>query len=352
MEKTLDLNDNSKYCNNFTMIHIIAAIMVIVGHQFALMDLELDIQILGRPIHEVGVRILFLVSGYLVTASLLRQSSIGKYIIRRLTRIYPPLILCLTITVLSMRLVTNNVEYYWQSALYYFLYNLEMRPKFDLAGVFEGNPYPYAVNGSLWTLPIELALYLVLIVWVMAIKLIDRKNIYAKSIFSFVWLVTLSWIDVYYVNLQGKSLIIWYTDWAQAINLSLYFFLGVIFQILDLKRICNWQVGLLALVTNVCLPPRIQYVVTPYLTAYIVMCFALSEKPLFSNLFKKDICYGMYLYAFPIQQVIIYIFVLKLSITNSVYVLLLISLLLTIVFAKIQYWLIEENVFRIRRKKA
>ena len=327
------------------MIHIVAAIMVIVGHQFALMDLGQNVQILGRPIHEMGVRILFLVS-----ASFLRSSSIGKYLIKRLARIYPPLLLCLIITVLFMRLVTNNAGDYWESALKYFLYNLEMRPKFDLVGCFDNNPYAYAVNGSLWTLPIELALYFVLIVFIMFIKSIDRYNKYGKYIFSLALLFILSWIDVYYVNLQGKSLIIWYTDWARAIILAIYFFIGVIFQILNLRKICNWQLGV-AVVIHMCLPSLIQYVMTPYLTAYIVMCFALAERPLFSNLFKKDICYGLYLYAFPIQQIVIYFFMVKLSINCSVYVLLVISLFLTIIFAKIQYWLIEENGFYRNLKK-
>ncbi len=340
----MELNNKSYHCNNFTMIHIVAAVMVIVGHQFALMGVGQDVQIMGITIHIVGVRILFLVSGYLVCGSFLRSSNVGKYIIKRITRIYPPLILCLVITTLFMRLVTNNPEWYWQSALNYFLYNIEMRPKFDLAGVFETSPYPYAVNGSLWTLPIELVMYLILIIFVKIINLIDRYNKYFKFIFSFVVLALLSWGDAWYVNLQGKSLIIWYTDWARAIVLAIYFFVGVIFQILDLKRICNWQVGLLMVVLYSCLSSTIiKNIVAPYLISYVVMCFALVEKPLFCNLFKKDICYGMYLYAFPVQQMVIWFFIVKMNINLSVYVLLLLSLLITVMFAEIQYWLIEEK---------
>jgi hypothetical protein len=43
----------------------------------------------------------------------------------------------------------------WRNALGWEVVN-------ELPGAYVGNPYPYAVNGSLWTLPIELRLYALL----------------------------------------------------------------------------------------------------------------------------------------------------------------------------------------------
>lgn len=337
-----ELSRNNKRVNNFTMIHIVAAVMVIAGHQFILMG-GASPQIMGTEISALGVRVLFLVSGYLVSASFLRSKSVLKYTVKRLSRIYPPLVLCLIITVLFMRIATSNLEFYWQSAWIYFLNNLAMRPKFDLAGVFLDNPYAGAVNGSLWTLPIELLCYFLLIPYMKIIAMLDSHN-NVKTIFSIAILSVLSWVDVFYVNMQGKSIpTVWPVDLTSGVILAIYFFVGVAFQTLALKKFCNWQVAPIAIIVWTFLPSLIQSILSPYLISYIVMSFALAEKPLYCNLFKRDICYGMYLYAFPVQQFVIWLFLVELKVSLPIYVLLLISLVVTILFARIQYWLIEEK---------
>lgn len=338
-----ELKQNNKYDNNFTMIHIVAAVMVIIGHQFVLIGGEAS-QIMGVSIHELGVKILFLVSGYLVSASFLRSKNVIKYITKRLARIYPPLFFCLIITVLFMRIMTNSPEFYWESAFSYVLNNLAMRPTFGIAGVFLDNPHASTVNGSLWTLPIELILYFLLILYMKLIFWVDGHIARAKFFFSGAILLILSWVDVCYVNLNGKSIpSIWTVDLTAGVILAIYFFIGVSFQILELKKLCNWQNALMAVVLWECCPSLFQNAVAPYLTSYIVMCFALAENPLYCNLFKHDICYGMYLYAFPVQQVVIWLFWVKLKVDFPVYALLLISLIVTILLARIQYWMIEER---------
>lgn len=98
--------------NNFTLIHIVAAVMVIYGHQFVLLGLEAP-QLFTMPIHNLGVRILFLVSGYLVTTSWYRSDDSITFLKKRIKRLYPPLIVCLLLTVLVLYFISHNKAVYF-----------------------------------------------------------------------------------------------------------------------------------------------------------------------------------------------------------------------------------------------
>src|SRR5690606_33949106 len=59
-------------------------------------------------------------------------------------------------------------EYYAHPGVPTYLWNLRFFAVFSLPGTFTGNPVPHAVNGSLWSLPIEVLMYGVLpvVLWV------------------------------------------------------------------------------------------------------------------------------------------------------------------------------------------
>lgn len=335
------MKNKKEFANNFTMIHIMAALMVMVGHQFILTGNSAP-SIMGMSFHGLGVKILFLVSGYLVSASFIREPNIGKYLIKRISRIYPPLILCLIMSVVVLSLITNAPGGYLRSAWTYLWQNIAMSPKFDLAGVFTDNPYPVAVNGSLWTLPIELACYLLIIPVILIIKFLENKKRYAAYIFAGLLLAVCSIVDYGYTYGRIKAIVVWGTDWTAGVMLAVYFFIGVILKTLQLEKIFSWQIGVVIIVLYNCLPQTIYNFAGPYMISYLVMCFGLAEKPIFEKVFKRDICYGMYLYAFPVQQVVIYLFTVKLGVSMSVYLLLLISVVLTVILAEMQYWLLEQ----------
>lgn len=80
-----------KHKNNITFIHLISAMFVVYGHQFILMGANPPI-IIGYGIHKLGVSILFVISGYLITQSYLNSKGIWEYLKKRFFRIYPPFI--------------------------------------------------------------------------------------------------------------------------------------------------------------------------------------------------------------------------------------------------------------------
>src|SRR5690606_11509196 len=91
---------------------------------------------------------------------------LGRFLMRRGLRLFPALIvlLALTVLVLGAMLTTLPLKEYATngSTVRYFLYNAVLYPVYGLPGVFPDNPYPNAVNGSLWSLPVEVSMYLLL----------------------------------------------------------------------------------------------------------------------------------------------------------------------------------------------
>ena len=112
----------------------------------------------------VGLMALFAMSGYQIQHSWSRDPSWWRFCARRLLRILPPLALVVAVTALVVGpLVTTwPVGAYFthpQTWRYLLGTSLVMLLQHRLPGVFDNNPFPYSANGSLWTLPMELIAY-------------------------------------------------------------------------------------------------------------------------------------------------------------------------------------------------
>jgi peptidoglycan/LPS O-acetylase OafA/YrhL len=119
----------------------------------------------GTTIATLGVKIFFVVSGYLVAQSWLRDPHPRRFLQRRLLRIVPALVLVVVLTASRARTRSHQPP---DSGLsrgprtWLYLANLAFYPADELPGVFAANAAPHEVNGSLWSLPPELSMYLLL----------------------------------------------------------------------------------------------------------------------------------------------------------------------------------------------
>ncbi len=158
--------------NNFQLIRLAAAAFVVLFHSFALTG-----HWTGEPLWRIapemnfgalGVKIFFVASGFLVTKSWLARQSVASFTTARVLRIYPALVAAALFTIalaawssaLPLREFLadpQTFDYAWRASL-----GFEM--VYRLPGAFPTNPFPHDVNGSLWTLPIELRLYIGLLV--------------------------------------------------------------------------------------------------------------------------------------------------------------------------------------------
>lgn len=168
--------------DNIDSIKYIAAVMVIICHSFVLSTTELGswAQFMNNHIAfgAIGVAIFFFLSGLLVTQSMMRYKSVKKFLKVRALRIFPPLAVVVTLTMVMGMFITNlQVQDYWlnPNTLRYLL-NIVLIRQHYLPGVFENNPYAGAVNGSLWTLLFEFICYILTCI-VYKLKMLARHHI-------------------------------------------------------------------------------------------------------------------------------------------------------------------------------
>ncbi|RYG56248.1 MAG: acyltransferase, partial [Alphaproteobacteria bacterium] len=157
-------NPNSTHrADSFDLLRLIASLLVLWSHQHVLLGFpEPAVSILQGSIGTLGVTVFFAISGYLNALSLLRRQSVRSFLISRALRIYPALIICVLFCVILGAIITTDpARFFGLKTLKFLVQNstligIEVR----LPGVFETNIYRDAVNGSIWTLPMEIACYL------------------------------------------------------------------------------------------------------------------------------------------------------------------------------------------------
>ncbi|HZL37963.1 MAG TPA: acyltransferase [Tepidisphaeraceae bacterium] len=154
---------NVRERNNFDLIRLFAASQVVLLHSLTHFSLIPASGFWARIIDGVrwfpGVPIFFVVSGFLITPSLERSATLAQYARKRVLRIYPALwcyvgvCLALLAALGVIRLSTLGHRWFWMwvgcQVTVFQAWNPEQLRHFG-AG---------AVNGSLWTIPVEVGFY-------------------------------------------------------------------------------------------------------------------------------------------------------------------------------------------------
>lgn len=143
--------------NNFHLIRLFAAVNVMVlhsWHHFRVEMLPLSALMEAVP----GVPIFFVISGFLVTRSWERSRKLKVYAARRALRIFPGLWACLAVSLLLMTIAGYRIDApAWQIAAWIFA-QLTIGQNVT-PGFFSAWPTG-ALNGALWTIPVELQFYI------------------------------------------------------------------------------------------------------------------------------------------------------------------------------------------------
>lgn len=152
------------YSNNLQLTRFIAAVLVIISHSFPITQGTVNKEWLyvltnGQlTLGALAVAAFFLCGGYLSARGISKYTSVGCYVIARLKRLLPSLWFVVITCMLLGGFITTLTprEYFTHTMTYRYLLNGIMLLQHDLPGVFENAVYLPTVNGSLWTLPIEL----------------------------------------------------------------------------------------------------------------------------------------------------------------------------------------------------
>ena len=347
------MEEKTKRENNFNIIRMVAALMVMAGHMAYICGTTVP-SLFGEGVHAVGVKIFFLVGGFLISKSWLSDSSPIRYIVKRIMRIFPALLVyCLLVTFIFAPLLStlSAKEYYLNSATLVYLKNILLYPIYSLPGVFELNPYPNAVNGSLWTLPVEFALYIIVpaVITLFGVCKKDKKSFRYISMFTFLLCVG-QLIRLYFF--PTLRIVVYGTDVITAYDLVPWYFMGIIYTYPIIQKKLNIQVSIVLLLLLSCIPNGtvLERIMLYLIFPYVVFSFVLAEKPFFARMFKKhEISYGVYLYSFFIQQSVVYLGK-KLNMNIGYTWCLGISVVLTFVVALISAKVVEEPAQRLCRR--
>lgn len=345
--------------NNFGILHLAASFFVIYGHQYNLLNQGAPI-ILGNQIHTLGLKIIFLISGYLITKSLFSMTCDRKkitmiYLVKRFGRLFPELLFCLLITALLIGPLFSTFDFqeyyhYKDSIIFYIKNNILLYPVFNLPGVFVDNPYPGAVNGSLWTMPIEFALYILLLFLMLPFKSNRRAHKIIYAIFSAVIFILWGAKTVFF---HDACWIFYGTDWVRSLEIIIYFVVGGGVYIFDLQSKFNIQrcfFLLIFLCTFRFNTVFIGEIICMIALTCCVFALGLAEKQSLNlACIHPECAYGVYLWGFPVQQCLIKAFVMTGKI-QSINFLFIVSALTAYIFARISYNLIYKPFKRINNR--
>ena len=286
--------------NNFALIRLLAAAFVVVFHSYALTNRWVQ-----EPLWQLapefnfgalGVKSFFVISGFLVTQSWLSRQRILPFVAARALRIYPALVAATLVTIVlagaSSTLAWSDFLAHPQTLDYAWRVALGWDVVYRLPGAFATNPFPHDVNGSLWTLPIELRLYIALLLLGAAGVLARRTLLLAVFVVLVIAASTVpDWLPLRPDDRVVRELALLFAlgslayVWRNAIVLSLAAAAASVLLVI-------WNPAGLA--RGILFSPLLVYVLL--VAAY----HPRVQWPAFNRL--GDYSYGLYVFSFPLQQ--------------------------------------------------
>lgn len=281
--------------NNFDVLRLFAAAIVLVSHSFFLAGVDDPFgDWTGITLGGLGVALFFAMSGFLILKSWSYRPVVGDFTRKRALRILPALWVAILLTTFVMGPIVTElslVDYLLDPGTWRYAILGCALITFGgvLPGVFEDNPYPDAVNGSLWTLPIEASAYVMVAVLGMVGAL--RRSWTLPTLFAIALAVAFA--------VQENEVLM-------HLRLYAFFLAGMVMYAFRDRVVLSWPIAVVALVAwaaSFNTPALV--VVSATALPYVVFVFAYrTPRSLRRIVAFGDVSYGLYIYAFPVQQLI------------------------------------------------
>jgi len=352
-----DLVSNFRHSNNFDLLRFVAALVVILAHSYYLKDSSLpdplrQLTIGAIDLPELGLSIFFTISGFLITGSLIRSRTAYGYLWKRALRIFPGLLFALLFSVFLVGPLVSEVSlksYFTNPA------NYEHLKAISLFNLPNRIPDAFAdfscrtVNGSLWTLPYEFSFYiLVLLLYpIKKFKLITHPLILGAFLLLMGLRIylneRLAWYDYHTPFLLGLRI-------TSFMSFSTYFSAGMVIYIVrnELNIVSR---PVLFLILGVLMIGISHYFSVFSVVKFIsipLVTFGFAYLPGRLNDFGKfgDYSYGLYIYAYPIQQTLMYFFREVLP----VWLFFVLASAVTFVFAYLSWHFVEKRALNLKAR--
>ena len=289
---------------NLKVLRLVCALCVIFSHSFSVVSgdpLNEPLQMAtGFSLGDYAVLVFFIISGLVIPLSLARSQDLMRFWARRLLRIFPALIVCVLATALVMGPAVTSLplqDYLGnpQVAAYIAGAATTLSTSQGLPGVFETLPDSGQVNVPLWTLKYELLAYACAVLVFAAIKLPGHA----------VWLLAAGLLLLDGLLREGAPGLP-----PQLFNLSAFlaaFFCGAAgFELLRTRALAL-SAGLVGVAGAALLVGTGFWLgaVLLVLTAATLLVAHAPPLPVLSGARFGDYSYGLYIFAFPIQQLLV-----------------------------------------------
>jgi peptidoglycan/LPS O-acetylase OafA/YrhL len=267
----------------------------------------------------------------------MNSHTLKGYYWRRFLRLYPGLFVVLLLTIfLSPLLYDCKIPFFKNIDVYTYLpNNLSFYwIQYSIQGVLTKNTYHGAINGSLWTICYEFTLYLLLSVLILFrnnIKIVQGVLLvlfiimYIGYVFYFDYLS-----EINFIGLEGKHFL----------NLGNFFICGSLLSSFQIEKMNYKKIGLgfIFFIFIISIYFGFYNLLKHILFTILILLLALNPINKICKFGKiGDLSYGIYIYSFPIQQILMYFF--KFNGKQ----LLFMSLVLSIFFGFFSWHLIEKK---------
>lgn len=329
-----------RHHNALTMWRLVLAIGVILYHSWPLTGRQIDYEPAVRLLSNIFADGFFVISGFLITAAWVRRPYLKEYWASRVLRIFPGLWVCLLVIAFVIAPIAAKVQHStvtFSSELAYVVNNALLNVAyFDIDGMPTDVPYPGVWNGSIWTL------FFVLLCDVMV------------SVLGIVGLLKRRWV----IPTLFVSAVIWaayvsYTpplySWPQVLARFFVVFLAgaMLYQYQD-QVPARWSLVALsvAIVAASGFTQNYRVIGALPLAYAVIVSGALIRKTRLRN----DFSYGVYIYAFPVQQMLAGFGLTRLN----PFLFFLLATAATLPIAALSWFVVEKHAMalksRIRRK--
>ena len=292
--------------NSLNVLRLALAGMVLVSHSFVLSG-RYEPRLGDTTLGTIGVLGFFAISGYLIVGSRVKSTSGRRFLWHRFLRIYPGFWVCLIVIAVVFAPIAaahgpGGVDALsWNSAARYAAWNSTLViHQAGIQGTLQAIRYPGEWDGSLWTLIYEMGCYLV-VFGLGALNVLRRRVVIALALLLAAVDLLVPRSDLYKVHLPV----------LQALNIALVFVVplglafaaGAVLYFLSDRISVRGSFALAA--ATICV---VGFEVFSEATWLIAFPFAylliwLGIRLPFGGLFgRNDISYGVYIYAFPVQQ--------------------------------------------------
>lgn len=292
--------------NGLNLVRLVLAYSVLVAHGWYISGDGVGPQLDGENIGGWAVFGFFLISGYLISGSRMTKP-LGEYLVHRLARIYPAFLVCLALTAALFAPIG-----YWSvhggldgflstptTPMNYVFANAMLRINaYDVAGTPGGVPYAGAWDGSLWSLYYEFLCYLVIAV-LLSLAAFRRSPwpLAGAFVVSVVVHASMGRVGPY---LQGNP------DAGLLFKLLPFFLAGGLLYLLRDRIVLTWPGAVLSIGVAMLAVWQLDgwgaQLTAPFLAYAMLWLGAVLPCP--DLIRRNDISYGVYIYAFPVQQLL------------------------------------------------